>query len=277
LVSFIKIINQDKLYILIPHIQTLARDANSHVRQYICDVIAAVVPLVGKDVSLPKLFPFLLELIEDKEPDVRISCLRSLVKFAEVLGSELMNSISPHFKNLMDDKKWRVREALYSSLVELAAHFGNADLFAKHIEPLFFQYLKDKASVIRDLGVSKIPTLIQTFKNDWFFNNCVPKLTETLNKQNGYLYRITALSSLRAAAAHLSNDAVSDKVLPILIKNAKDEVPNVRFVVIKILKSLAVKLDNSTINSYIKPLFQELSNDSDKDVAFYAQEALANL
>ena len=39
----------------------------------ICEVIATVVPLVGKDMAVTKLFPYLLELVEDKEPDVRIA------------------------------------------------------------------------------------------------------------------------------------------------------------------------------------------------------------
>jgi len=142
---------------------------------------------------------------------------------------------------------------------------------------LFFGYLKDKANTIRDLGASKLVTLIQVYKNDWLFNNCLPKLSDALNKQNGYLYRITALTSLRSIAQTVGNDVVTEKLLPIFLKNGKDEVPNVRFVVVKILKALIVKFDSNTIVAYIRPLFQELSNDSDKDVQFFTQEALSSL
>ena len=65
-------INNEKIYILVPPIQALARDNNQTVRSLICDVISTVIPLVGKEISVSKLYPYLLELVEDKETDVRI-------------------------------------------------------------------------------------------------------------------------------------------------------------------------------------------------------------
>jgi hypothetical protein len=86
----------------------------------ICNVIAGIVPIIGKDVSYSKLYPYLLELIEDKESSVRISCIKSFSHFAGVLGPELMNSLGPHLKNMIEDKRWRVREATYEALADLA-------------------------------------------------------------------------------------------------------------------------------------------------------------
>ena len=83
--TFIKTISSDKLHILIPQIQTLARDNSNQVRGIyswkkvtsyviadITAVIAGIVPLVGKDVANQKLYPYLLELVEDKDAQVRI-------------------------------------------------------------------------------------------------------------------------------------------------------------------------------------------------------------
>jgi len=277
LVTFIKTISVEKLHILIPHIQTLAKDSSSLVRCDICNVIANVIPILGKDTSNSKLFPALLELIEDKESTVKISCIKSLSQSASVLGPEIMNSLTPHFKILLDEKRWRVREATYDVLVDLALLFQNADLFIKQIEPLFFGFLKDRANTIRETGIKKLPALIQVFKNTWFLNNCLPKLVEILNKQNTYLLRITGLYCLKAAAQALPSEVVSEKILPILLKNGKDEVPNVRIVIVKIIKSLILKFDNNTVSFQVKPLLQELSNDTDKDVQFYAQEALISI
>jgi len=273
LITFIKTISVDKLPILIPHIQTLARDNSNQVRSDICSVIAGIVPLLGKDVSYSKLFPYILELIEDKESSVRIACLRSFSHFASVLGPELMNSLVPHLKNLIEDKRWRVREATYDTLADLALLFQNVDVFTKQIEPLLFTFLKDRANTIRETGIKRLPNLIQVFKNTWFVNSCLPKLVESLNKQNTYLIRITGLYCLKAAAQSLPSEVVNDKILPILLKNGKDEVPNVRIVVVKIIKALILKFDSNVVSLQVKPLLQELSNDSDKDVQFYAQEA----
>ena len=73
LASFIKLINTDKLNLLVPQIQVLARDNSNSVKTIICDVMASIVPLVGKDISMQKLFPYLLEILDDKDADVKIS------------------------------------------------------------------------------------------------------------------------------------------------------------------------------------------------------------
>jgi len=59
-----------------------------------------------------------------------------------------------------------------------------------------------------------------------------------------------------------------EKVLPLILKTGKDQVPNVRFTVIKILKTLHFKSDT------VKQLLNDLSNDPDRDVSFFAQDAL---
>lgn len=275
--TFIKTISADKLNLLIPQIQALARDNSSQVRSDICGVIASVVPLLGKDVSYSKLYPHLLELIGDKEALVKISCAKSFTQFATVLGPELMTSLAPHLKDLIDDKRCRVRDAGYDALFDLALAYQNQDLFTKQIEPLLFTFLKDKANMIREVGGKRLPSLIQTYKNQWFTSNCLPRLLEVLNKQNSYIFRINGLYCLRAAAQSLPSEVINDKILPILLKNGKDEVPNVRLVVVKILKSLILKFDSNTVSHQLKPLLQELSNDNDKDVQFYAHDALISL
>jgi len=57
-------------------------------------------------------------------------------------------------------------------------------------------YLKDRVHTIREFGVKRLPALIQAFKTDWALLGLLNKLTDGLNKENGYLFRITALYSL---------------------------------------------------------------------------------
>ena len=47
------------------------------------------------------------------------------------------------------------------------------DIFSKHLEPLFFNFLKDKAYAIRDLGVLKIKVIFIILQKFLilFFNN----------------------------------------------------------------------------------------------------------
>jgi len=47
--------------------------------------------------------------VEDKDPDVKISGVRAFVKFAEIVGQDILPQLTSHAKNLVEDKKWRVR------------------------------------------------------------------------------------------------------------------------------------------------------------------------
>jgi len=274
--SFIKLINIDKLHLLIPQVQALARDNSALVKNGITDVIGSMVSLVGKEASMQKLFPYMLELVEDKDPDVRISAIKAFVRFAEVVGTDLMNPLVQHLKNLIDDKKWRVRISAYETIVDLALFYQNYDLFSKVMEPIFMGFLKDRAHTIREYGVKRLPNLIQVYKIDWVYASLLPKLNEALNKENGYLFRISALYCLQAVAQSVAQDVANDKVIPLLLKAGKDSVPNVKFTVIKILKSIAGKNDGTT-NQLMKPILQELTNDTDRDVQYFAQDALAGM
>ena len=45
------------------------------------------------------------------------------MKFSEVIGTDLLNSLIPHIKNLLEDKKWKVRIAAYETIVDLGLFY----------------------------------------------------------------------------------------------------------------------------------------------------------
>lgn len=55
------------------------------------------------------------------------------------------------------------------------------------MEPILFNYLKDKTAEVRDSCGEKIGSLIKVLKNEWVINKFVPKLQECLNKEYSYL------------------------------------------------------------------------------------------
>ena len=54
----------------------------------------------------------------------------------------------------------------------------------------------------------------------------------------------------------------------------KDPIPNVRFTVAKILKQAKSLLDPNIMASTILPGLKDMTNDSDRDVQYYATIAL---
>lgn len=49
--------------------------------------------------------------------------IKTFTKFAEVVGTDIMNPLMIHVKNLMEDKKWRVRIAAYETIHNIALQF----------------------------------------------------------------------------------------------------------------------------------------------------------
>lgn len=108
-------------------------------------------------------------------------------------------------------------------------------------------YLKEKSYYVRDLGIKKLIVLVQTFKQEWVDKHLLPKIKEALLKDNSYLIRITALYSLQSVSLVLSAEYSRDKLIPMLLQNGKDPVPNIKLVLCKILKSLGKKYPEQTV------------------------------
>lgn len=167
----------EKLTIIVPHIQYLVKDSVPEVRAGTAEVIAILSGLINKDQAISKLQPLLPELFNDDQKEVREAASKSAAKFCENVGPESIDVFINLFKKSLEDTKWRVRAETLDGLINLAKKFPQPpDLFKNKLEPLIMMYLKEKASVVREISIEKIPLLMQTYKNDWVFNRFIPKL-----------------------------------------------------------------------------------------------------
>ncbi|MDR3736517.1 MAG: hypothetical protein P4L10_13405 [Acidobacteriaceae bacterium] len=73
----------------------------------------------------------------------------------------------------------------------------------------------------------------------------------------------------------LTKEQIGASVVPVLLRGCKDQVANVRFCVAKLFRQIMPKLDPATVASKVKPALAEMTADSDKDVQYYAKQALA--
>jgi len=83
-----------------------------------------------------------------------------------------------------------------------------------------------------------------------------------------------ALYSLAAVMPVLDKAMISEKIVPILVEACKDRIPNVQFCVARIIKEKFSHFDTSVFNSQLVPKLKDMSQESDKDVAYYATLAL---
>ena len=73
---------------------------------------------------------------------------------------------------------------------------------------------------------------------------------------------------------YVMKDQITQHIIPIFLKATKDDIPNVKFCVCRILSETKSLIDTNVFaNQLVAPL-KEMSNDADKDVAYFAGVAL---
>lgn len=71
LTKFIKSISSEKLLIIVPHLQYIAKDSVPTVRKGVADVIGLMASSLPKEILSSKLLPHLVELFNDDAKEVR--------------------------------------------------------------------------------------------------------------------------------------------------------------------------------------------------------------
>lgn len=84
--KFIRVLSPEKLVIIVPHLQYLAKDSVAAVRQGVTEVITIMVTLLPKEHSVSKLLPHIIELFDDENKEVRQGITKAACKFVEVTG-----------------------------------------------------------------------------------------------------------------------------------------------------------------------------------------------
>jgi hypothetical protein len=70
-------------------------------------------------------------------------------------------------------------------------------MFKTYIEPLFFNYITDTVSNVREVGIKSLETIVAKFGASWTQVTLIPKLQNFLTQPKiSYLHRMCVLNSL---------------------------------------------------------------------------------
>lgn len=81
------------------------------------------------------------------------------------------------------------------------------------------------------------------------------------------------LNSLAAVIPSIPKDAITQHIIPTFLKATKDDIPNVKFCVSKIINANKQYIDQNVVSNMLIGPLKEMVNDSDKDVSYFAQVA----
>lgn len=127
---------------------------------------------------------------------------------------------------------------------------------------------------IREAATLNLMKLAKEFGPDWAKDHLVPRILGMATNPH-YLYRMTVLSAINQLAPCVPQDTLCSDLLPLVVKFAKDPVPNVRFKAAIVLGNFREWVQPFMLDSTIRPTLGELMDDQDMDVQFFARRSLA--
>lgn len=261
---------------LLPRLQVLANDDESHVRASLASSIMGLSSRLGRELTIEHLLPMFLKLLKDDEADVRLSIISKLDSVNQVFGiAQLSQALLPAIVGLAEDSKWRVRLAIIRYIPLLGSQLG-VEYFNEKLSALCMTWLGDKIHSIREAAVANLADLTKTFGQEWSREQIVPKIVALYSHSN-YLFRLTALGSAHALSEHLDVETFASSLLPVLLNGAQDPVPNIRLKAAKVLGIVGLKAGPESYRGMVRPVLESMSQDSDMDVKFFAEEAIQKL
>ena len=227
---------------------------------------------------------------------VRLNIISNLDAMNSVVSIDLLSqSLLPAIVDLAEDSKWRVRLAIIELIPVLAKHLGK-EYFGEKLSALCMAWLDDGVHSIRRAATENLMLLTELFGEEWSVEHVLPRI-ERMQMHQNYLHRTTALYVLQVVVKYFSMATIDKKVVPIIALMSADPVPNIRFITAKTIQIVSarcqgLRASSSSTNVPIKgntsasicPCPEELSLvlsklllDSDRDVKFYAAQALKEI
>ncbi|XP_070221877.1 serine/threonine-protein phosphatase 2A 65 kDa regulatory subunit A alpha isoform [Bos mutus] len=261
---------------ILPFSQELVSDTNQHVRSALASVILGLCPILGKDNTIEHIMPLFLALLRDECSDVRLNVISNLNCMKEVIGiQDLSQFLLPTIMELAEDANWRVRLVIIEYMPLLAGQFG-LEFFDAQLHSLCMSWLVDHVYAIREAATNNLKKLVEQFGKEWALAAVIPRVL-TLSEAPNYLHRMTTLFCINVLSEVCGQDITTKHMLPTVLYMAGDPVANVRFNVAKSLQKIGSILENSTLQTEVKPILEKLTQDRDVDVKYFAQEALTVL
>lgn len=261
------------LTLLTPALNKLMKDDSEQVRSALAESLTKASPVFGTALTADTLVQFILKSIRDTSTAVRLKVIANLDHISGLLKlEELTPCLLPAVMELATDRQWRVRMSVLEYSATLAKALGT-DTFTEDLLPVTMRWLCDPVFKVREAASVNLGVLVKALGPVYARDRIVPPIGE-LAKNANYLYRMTALMAIDHIAVELEPALVTELLLPVVKQMVTDSVANVRFNSAKTLQSLNPRVTRKGADEIINSL-QLLSKDADKDVQFFAKEALS--
>ena len=243
------------------------------VRKALADMCVDVAAKVGPEAVAQHMSDLVMKCLEDEEPCVK---LRVLLKVKVLAGDvpSLLNRLTPTLKRLFKDNSWRVRRQMCLSMPPVMKSLGT-DFFVDNFLDDFLAALKDSVAEVRLSAGGCLADLCMSSSSSWVYDRVFPSIKSMAGEE--CIYRLGMLHALRTLLGADLTERFQGEVVGLVLAAASDVVANVRLAAAVILGEACRKItgaNSSAVIAQIRPVLSELEGDKDKDVKYFAHEAL---
>ncbi|DAZ97933.1 TPA: hypothetical protein N0F65_006358 [Lagenidium giganteum] len=257
---------------ILPLLSSLTHDTAPNVRTAVSIACMELAPKLGEAAAKTHLSPLLTLFLRDEVVDVRLNILKRLDCLSQWMSS-FEGILLPAIADLARDLQWRVREAVILSIPSLAGSLGS-QYFQEHLLEIYVSAFTDMVGEVRLSATKILPQLLDNVGSDYIVQNILPRIATIFERSTIYQERVNVLHAFKQMAGEKASAELLSSMITLSMRGAKDKIPNVRFVASLTLEKLCKYADASVVSGQVRPCLQELVNDSDADVKYYASNAL---
>ena len=101
----------------------------------------------------------------------------------------------------------------------------------------------------------------------------IPDIKKKMKKADvGTSSRICCLKSIAGVIPHLDSAAITKDIVPVLVTACTDKVPNIKFLISKIIEENKARIDPAVFDSQLKPKLEDMIKSEEAKHDKYLEE-----
>lgn len=259
-----------------PVAQQLVEDPVNQVRKLLSELCVDILGKVSPEIVSAHLSDLIIKFMNDEDPLVRLRIIKKLNIIAEESES-LCTRLTENLKSMFNHSNWRLRKGLVEAMPSVVQHMG-PDYFVDHFLNHSLLLVKDGVEEVRIAACEALARIAGITDINWAYERIFPTFKSLANED--YLTRLNMMTALeRFLALENVQDRFQSECVAQIIAMSTDKVPNVR---LRAAQALNYSLNSAAISNHLGVLkdqmlsaLNDLQNDKDKDVRYFATHAKA--
>jgi len=213
--------------LILPAAKKLATDNAWRVRYMAADRFCDLSREFGESTVQAEMVDIFVELLEDREGEVRSAAASQITAFCQLLTEEIIiKTVLPAVQELANDDDEHVRSSLAGDVMGLAPLLGKTKTL-EHLLDLFLRLLGDEFYEVRLSVISKLDGINQVVGIDLLSDSLLPAITQ-LAEESQWRVRLAIINEMPLLARQLGVQFFDEQLSNLCLKWLVDPVFSVR-------------------------------------------------